>query len=259
MSTLILLKVGGGLISDKKTPQTARPKIISLITEEIKATKATTNFDLVIGTGAGSFGHFTAHEYNLRQGTSTPTQIFGMCKTHAEVAQLNALFVNSLISASAPAFSIAPSAIMQCADGSLSTTNFDTLDYALGHNIIPVLHGDGIPDAVRGMTILSTERILEACLKHLRKNYSRIVVIYLTNELGVLDSNGKLIPELTADASLHVTSTLAHDITGGMLEKVAAARNALSNGATEAYIANGHQKGVLQTILSGAPSGTRIR
>lgn len=259
MNTLILLKVGGGLISDKKTPQTARPNVISLITEEIKAAKTTANFDLVIGTGAGSFGHFTAHEYNLRHGTSTPTQIFGMCKTHAEVAQLNALFVNSLISASVSAFSIAPSAIMECADGSLSTTNFDTLDYTLSHNIIPVLHGDGIPDTVRGMTILSTERILEACLKHLHKNYSRITVIYLTNELGVLDNNGKLIPELTAEASLHITSTLAHDITGGMLEKVAAARNALSSGATEAYIANGHQKGVLQTILSGAPSGTRIR
>lgn len=75
----------------------------------------------------------------------------------------------------------------------------------------------------------------------------------------MLNTNGNLIPELTADASLQVTSTFAHDVTGGMREKVAAARTALTHGATEAYIADGHQKHVLQTILAGHQSGTRIR
>lgn len=256
--TLVLLKIGGGLITVKQTPHTAKPAIIRSLASEISRAKKHYKFDLIAGTGAGSFGHFTAHHYGLRTGAQTPQQFFGVSKTHAEVAHLNKMFVHAMLRRSLPALSIAPSAIMTCRDGQLIKAELGAVQTAVHFGMIPVLHGDCLFDTSRGITILSTERLLEACLIKFRPIYEKIIVVYLTNKKGVLDSSGQVISDLTRDTELSITTTATHDVTGGMAEKITAARNAVDHGADAVYIACGLEKGVLAKLLSGQPTGTKV-
>ena len=58
MSDLMILKLGGSVITDKSTSYaTADEKNIELIANEILKCKKDFNFKLIIVHGAGSFGH----------------------------------------------------------------------------------------------------------------------------------------------------------------------------------------------------------
>lgn len=258
-NTLLLLKVGGGLISVKQNPRTSKPAVMKHLVRELVSAKTHFAFDTIIATGAGSYGHFTAHEFGLREGARTMQQVYGLTKAHAEAAELNSQFVQTLVDALLPALSIAPSSIMTCHDGKLGKTNFASVENCLTVGAIPVLHGDTIFDTTRGVTILSGERVLEACMIHFAKSYEQIIVVYLTNEKGVIDTQGEVLSDLPPEAELHITKVAAHDVTGGMKEKVIHARRAAQFGAQAVYIASGSEKGVLTDILKGnSVKGTRV-
>ena len=60
MKDLILIKIGGSLITDKTKPYTTRPEVIKRIAKEIKEAVSEKDVNLIIGHGAGSFGHQSA-------------------------------------------------------------------------------------------------------------------------------------------------------------------------------------------------------
>jgi isopentenyl phosphate kinase len=62
LSELVLLKLGGSVITDKTRPFTARLDVIERLAAEIKnaLTDRGDDLRLIIGHGAGSFGHEAA-------------------------------------------------------------------------------------------------------------------------------------------------------------------------------------------------------
>ena len=81
-------------------------------------------------------------------------------------------------------------------------------------------------------------------------------LIFLTDVTGVLDSAGRLLPELTTS----VCSRLMADGTakGGMHAKLTAACDALARGVGEVTIAPGAQPGIIQRLLAGEKVGSRL-
>jgi len=61
LATLQFLKFGGSLITDKHQPHTARLDVLSRLSREV-ATAWNPNLpmQLILGNGAGSFGHISA-------------------------------------------------------------------------------------------------------------------------------------------------------------------------------------------------------
>jgi isopentenyl phosphate kinase len=112
-------------------------------------------------------------------------------------------------------------------------------------------------DDVRGGTIFSTEKILQACTDRLRTQYEKVIVLYLLNVDGVLDAEGQLISELKAHDEIAVYHEHDHDVTGGIIGKVASARLAAKT-ADGVYIANGTVPQIVSRILGGEPLGTRV-
>ena len=69
MSELVLLKLGGSVITDKSQPFTAREDTIRRLGREIRqALEDQPNLRLVLGHGSGSFGHVVAQNYRTREG-----------------------------------------------------------------------------------------------------------------------------------------------------------------------------------------------
>lgn len=60
MKKLLLIKLGGSLITDKSRDYTARPQIISRLAREIKFARKTFDSDIIIAHGSGSFAHTPA-------------------------------------------------------------------------------------------------------------------------------------------------------------------------------------------------------
>lgn len=254
---LVAIKLGGGLITDKARPMTTKRITIRRLANEIAAIYKMQNVELLIGTGAGSFGHFTAHKHGLRHGAKTDGQFYGMCVAHNEVRHLNSMIVDALIAKQVPAFAVSPSSIVTCTRGSLGQPYIEPLRLLLGHRCVPIVHGDTILDVEQGTAISSTEQVLNACLAQLKDSYDDISVIYVMNEDGILDEAGNVMTELSAKDKLWIRDLNAHDVTGGIAGKVQFARAALAF-ADNVYVVGGNTPGSIWKTINGEAVGTRI-
>jgi isopentenyl phosphate kinase len=255
--SLAVIKFGGGLITDKTTPFTARTHQIEHMAGELARVRSQLpDTDILLGNGAGSFGHPPAKQYSLRDGAHTAEQFYGMSVTHNGVQQLNTMVVSALIAQKLPAFSLAPSSMLACTDGEVVARNGQPLRQLLTSGCIPVVYGDTLTDTTRGTTIYSTERVLEQCLQELTGKYDDITVVYVMNASGVMDESGAVLPHLSPDYEVQVTQHAGHDVTGGITGKVAAARVATKT-ASRVYII-GPQPGALLAALRHEQVGTQI-
>jgi isopentenyl phosphate kinase len=256
--TLVLIKLGGSLVTDKTKPMTFRHEYVEQIAEDFrKFYGKMQETDFILGNGAGSFGHFPAHEYGLREGVKTRRQQFGIAFTHNAVQKLSGMVAQVFTDKELPVFCLSPSALFTAHDGKIASAHLAPLEGLLAQGIMPLVHGDGMFDDVRGGTIFSTEKILQACTDHLRTQYEKVIVLYLLNVDGVLDAEGQLISELKAHDEIAVYHEHDHDVTGGIIGKVTSARLAAKT-ADGVYIANGTVPQIVSRILGGEPLGTRV-
>jgi isopentenyl phosphate kinase len=155
---LLLLKLGGSLITDKTRPRTARLDVIARLAMEIKAAKTTSrNLKVVMGHGSGSFGHVPAKQYGTRQGVDSDDGWYGFAEVWYQAAALNRIVMDALQHVGLPAIAFPPSAAITAWDGQVADWNLSPLFSALDVGLLPVVFGDVVFDQKRGGTILSTE------------------------------------------------------------------------------------------------------
>jgi isopentenyl phosphate kinase len=225
MHELILLKLGGSLITNKSREATAREGVIRRAAREIKeALEARPNLRLLVGHGSGSFGHFVARRYGLLE--EGPPNWRGYAETGAAAARLNRLLTDIFLAEGVPVVSIQPSASARCRDGELVSMATEPIQLALRHGLVPLVYGDVALDEVRGCTIISTEQIFAYLTHHLEP--ARIILagevegVFTADPLR--DESAQLIPEISRQNFHQVEKMLAGsfgvDVTGGMLTKV---------------------------------------
>jgi isopentenyl phosphate kinase len=88
MEKLILIKLGGSLITDKNRPYTAKPKVISRLAKEIKKA-LNLGFKIIVSHGSGSFGHTLASKYGTAEGIKRKKDIFGLCLVQQDAIDIN--------------------------------------------------------------------------------------------------------------------------------------------------------------------------
>ena len=224
---LVFVKLGGSVITDKTTPETPRPQVISRLAGEIAvALAARPHIGLVLGHGSGSFGHPVAQRYGTHLGVHSPADWRGFAATAAIAARLNRLVADALVAAGVPAWTIQPSASARCRDGELCSLEIGPIEEALAHGLVPLVYGDVALDEVRGGTIISTEQIFAYLARRLHPRW----LIMVGQVDGVFDSDpirdpaARLIPEIAGYNWVQVQASLsgshAADVTGGMLAKV---------------------------------------
>ena len=262
----VFLKLGGSLITDKRTPETARQEIVHQVAAEIaQARTRDRSLRLVLGHGSGSFGHVYGQRYGTRAGVSTPEGWYGFAATADAAARLNRIVVGALLQAGVPAWGIQPGVALRCRDGRVEQGPEETVALALERGLVPVVFGDVALDSVRGGVIASTEEIFEPLVRHLHPQ--RLV---LAGEVdGIYSADPLLHPEaerfavLTPEQAPAFTAGLggSHgvDVTGGMRAKVEQALEMVrTNAGLEIVICSGLRKGALAAALAGEPVGTRI-
>ena len=261
--TLIFLKLGGSLITDKTRLYTPRPEKLDLVAAEIASVlKDNKDLHLVLGHGSGSFGHAAASHYNTHLGVSGTVAWRGFAEVWYQASALNRLVLEALNRAGLPAITLSPVASITARAGKISIWNQFPIQAALSNGLLPVIHGDVAFDEIRGGTILSTEDLFAHLAHQLRPQ--RILLAGL--EAGVwadFPAHKQLLVEMTPGSFAQDASGLGAangtDVTGGMLSKVTVMLSLVEQiPDLEVLIFSGEQSGNLIRALRGENPGTRL-
>jgi isopentenyl phosphate kinase len=263
MDSIIFLKLGGSLITDKTGVEQVRPAILARLAREIKrAQEANADLRLVLGHGSGSFGHVHGAEHGTRQGVRTAEQWAGFSQVSGAASRLNELVIGALLQAGVPALSLQPSASALCEDGVIKELAVGPVQRALEAGLLPVVFGDVAFDSVRGGTIISTEEVMMFLAGTLRPSW-----LLLAGETpGVLDLEGQVVPLISeanlAEIAPALGGSRGTDVTGGMAGKVRSMLDLVhAQPQMQIRIFSGLEPGqVRHTLLTpAAASGTVIR
>lgn len=252
--SLVILKIGGSVITEKGAVSIAREDEIDRISHEIASFKAETDLSdkLILVHGAGSFGHPQALKW-LTEGFDA----HGVSLTHNSVKVLNSKVIDSLVRAGVPALPVHPLSACLLEKGKLAGFQTAQIKLMLDRCIVPVLHGDVVMDSVLGAAVLSGDRIVPYLASDL--NASKIGAG--SNVDGVLDDTGQVIKKITpldfVDMKKHIQGSTATDVTGGMLGKVSEFLELAKKG-TSSRIFNAAKKGMISKFLYGEDVGTLI-
>ncbi|MBC7263948.1 MAG: isopentenyl phosphate kinase family protein [Chloroflexi bacterium] len=224
MTELVFLKLGGSLITDKRRPGVFRRRLTRRLAREVReALKNRPDLQLVLGHGAGSFGHIVAHKYHVQTGV---TNWMGYAETSAMANHLNRLVAGIFLTEGVPVVSVQPSASAQATAGRLVSMAEWPVEELLRHGLVPLVYGDVALDTEWGTTIISTEMIFAYLARALHP--SRIILAGEVNGVFTSDPNkdprAQPIPEISRANAAQVIQVLSGshgvDVTGGMASKV---------------------------------------
>lgn len=241
----VVLKLGGSVITEKDRPETVDDAALDRAAADV----ADADLErLVVVHGGGSFGHpaAAAHGVTETEGTRDADAIRAI---HGAMRELNDAVVGRLAEHGVPAIPIHPlSVAARGQDGALALDPSAPATL-LDEGFVPVLHGDGVAHAGRGVTVLSGDEIVTALARSLDADR----VGLCSTVPGVLDGEGEVLDrvrdyEAVADS---LGGSEATDVTGGMAGKVRALL--ALDGSSFVFDLEG-----LAGFLSGGSPGTRI-
>jgi len=264
MKPLIILKLGGSVITDKSRPFTARHDTIKRLAAEIHAARQERDMDIIIGHGGGSFPHTAATEYQTHKGMINERSGRGITAVHDAAARLNRMMISALIEAGENAISIPPSGSCVTNDDVIEDWPLETMKRALEAGLVPVTYGDVVFDKKKGCTIVSTEKLIN----HISKTFKPEKIIIAGEVDGVFtadpfkDKDAKLIPLITRANFPEIRKFLGGsrgtDVTGGMLDKIEELLKLADKGYSSKII-NATKPGVLKGALLGDSIGTTVK
>ncbi|MDX1997119.1 MAG: isopentenyl phosphate kinase [Thermoanaerobaculia bacterium] len=260
MRGVVLLKLGGSLLTDKSREDTDHPEIISRLAQEIAAALAGPQPPpLVVGHGSGSFGHAAAARSGIAAGLGSSERLRGVVETRERAVELHRRVVAALAEAGALPYSISPSSALVTAAGKGESFFLEPLQRALDAGLLPVVYGDVVMDRAQGAAIASTETVFLA-LADAGLPIARALWAGVTD--GVLDDAGETIAHIRVGASREAEAaagaSAATDVTGGMRHRLAAVLELAVRGV-ESVLFDGRVPGRLGAVLKGeAVPGTRV-
>ncbi len=267
--TLVFLKLGGSLITDKTQAETPRQDVLQELAREVRRAHAEApELRVVLAHGSGSFGHVAGRKHGTREGVAGQAGWQGFAEVSDAAARLNRLVTGVFLANGLPVWSVPPSAGGWCADGQLSRWLPELFVMALERGLLPLTYGDAVLDTARGGTIVSTEELFAWLVPHLHP--TRIVLagtvdgVYSGDPL--VDPHAVQWPEITPVTLPGLRASLggSHgiDVTGGMLTKATEMVQLVGvHPGLEVRIVSGLRRGAVVAALLGRDDagGTVIR
>ncbi len=249
---LVIVKLGGSVITRKREAERLRPKVLSRLAQELAHA---TGPRLIVLHGAGSFGHPGAKRFGLARaplpGERPESRARGAAIVASEVRKLHLAVLRSLVQAGASAVSVPIATHARNRRGELFSLEESPFADALERGGVPVSFGDVVPDEEWGSSILSADTIAVALASRLRADR----VVFVSDVEGVLGGppgrRRSVVPEVTDELAASLAPTpRAHDVTGGIRGKVEAMR-AIARAGTDAGLISGLTDGALLRAIRG--------
>ena len=263
-NNLLVIKLGGSVITFKEKPLTPNYQAIDKIANVIKELKKTCKIILI--HGGGSFGHYWSVKYDMHTVPSAYSDE-GVSKVRESMIKLNSIIVEKFIALDIKPFSIQASSLVF---NNLPCNNriLEIVDMIKDNDLTPITYGDVIYTSSGNFSILSGDSLMKVISKVLNPKLS----IFTTNVDGIYDNviNGNLVSKiiLDKDKSLITNNTfdnkiqfseMMFDVTGGMKRKISESIDIVNLGIP-VYLINGfYPERMLDAVNGNDFIGTTIK
>lgn len=258
---LIILKLGGSIITDKKSeiPKTDLANLEKFSAEIAKGYDPK-KMRLILIHGAGSYGHTIAKRTGLHLGIVRDEQLVDFAEVQRLQNELDCIVTQHLIKHGLPAIPCQASSFMVLNDKRIVRADITAIKHFVDIGMIPVLYGVPAYDMKQKCAVLSGDQIAPYLAKELKAEK----IIHVTNVDGIYDkdpnkfSDAKHIPSINSENFEEIkkalTGSLDTDVSGGMLTKV----SELMNIGVESQIISGLITGNIIKAMKGDNVGTII-
>lgn len=246
---LILIKLGGSVITFKEKPLAANFEAIRSISYALASVK----IPIILIHGGGSFGHYWSVKYNMH---SKPDQYdsHGISIVHESMIALNQIIVNYMIKVGMNPYMILPSVFTS--GRKPIAKKIKELKSIVESSVIPITFGDIVYIENKMYSILSGDALMSILSKILRPSK----VIFTLNVDGIYKDMGKreIIKELKNNNSINFSKVI-QDVTGGMRRKVTEALK-ISDIGIDVLMVNGLKPERIINAITGTDfEGTLVK
>lgn len=261
MNKVVLIKLGGSLITNKSKPFTLQREALVNVVAQIKRAHDE-GLKIIIGHGQGSFAHVPAEKYKTIQGRINDESVYGAAVVEDVACQMNRVVVAEMLKQNIPAVTQQPASTIILGKGEVSGAFLQGVLALLTGGFVPVVYGDVLFNDNGNFTIWSTEKVLNFLALELRGvNFNVEKVIHCGETAGFL-RDGVVVKEITPTTYGEMKSALAKakgfDVTGGMEHKVDMAIDLAKKGIDSYIVGNNHGGNLYRTIVGYDFVGTRI-
>ncbi len=257
---LVVVKLGGSLITDKSKRFSLNAEIIERLGSELAEAIKKSGNDLILVHGGGSYAHPVAREYSVAEGLAGERSLKGFVETSKVVRRLCLDVISNLLRGGLRAISIPASSIFITRSKRISSCNLEPIFSALRTGVVPVTSGDVVFDRDLGFTVLSGDEISSYLAVRLRAR--RLVFAMNVDGVYIRDrATGELriAEEFSRGMKIEPLGIEGEDVTGGIVRKVEEGFSAAEAGV-EVLFVNGLAEGRLRkAILGEAVPGTRLK
>lgn len=229
MRNMILIKLGGSIITNKKKPLAPRRKTI----DGIASMLCKINEPMIIVHGGGSYGHYWSVKYNMHT-KPAKYNIHGVSVVKNSMVELNKIILDSFLKNKLNPYSLPPTGFVS--GNKPITKKIGEMEKIAKTGLIPITFGDALWYGERKSFILSGDKIMTMIAKILKPRLS-IFVLDVDGLYSDLKTK-KLIYELKGQKPQIAKNTM--DVTGGMTRKIQEATN-ISKMGMNVFFVNGNK------------------
>ena len=245
---MILIKLGGSIITNKEKPLSARRKAIDNILNQIKRIRE----PMILVHGGGSYGHYWSVKYDMHT-KPAKYDMRGVSIVKNSMIDLNKIILNSAVKNRINAYCLPPTDFM---NGNKPIKNkILTINEIAKSGLTPVTYGDALWFGKKKSYILSGDVIMTMIGKILKPRLS----IFVLDVDGVYSNtkSKKLIRDFKKEKPIISKNKI--DVTGGMTRKITEATN-MSKSGLKVFFVNGNKpKRILDAVSGKKFEGTIFR
>jgi isopentenyl phosphate kinase len=234
----VIAKLGGSVITDKSKPFSYRSDVVSALSEEI----ASSDENVIVVHGGGSFGHAMAKQHGLTS-ESSESAASGVAQTRGAMYELNRMVCKTMMEFKLNPYPFSPfDAIGRAGKAPLA----QWLRGLLRQGLTPITFGDVVLSQA-GFKILSGDTIVLELARALRPERC----VFAVDVDGVYEENTRVIlPELTPSKIRKLEVPVGDDATGGMKLKLEVAAKVAALGSKVSFV-SGYRRNEFSKALRG--------
>ncbi|MFX0034897.1 MAG: isopentenyl phosphate kinase [Candidatus Hermodarchaeota archaeon] len=185
---IIVLKLGGSLLTDKSIPFKLRDNILNSVVKEIKeCIDLGLIEELVVIHGVGSYGHPPVLKYNLHKGFKSPSQLIPLSETQYIVNNYRNMIAKSFLDLDIPINLMHASSIIVGESMKITDYYFKALRGYLSLGMVPLIGGDMMYDKNMGFSVCGGDQLAVIISREIGAEY----LIFATDVLGIYDKDPK--------------------------------------------------------------------
>ena len=245
---MILIKLGGSVITNKEKPLSVRRKTIEKIAKSLKKIDET----MIIVHGGGSYGHYWSVKYDMHT-KEKKYDLRGVAIVKNSMIELNKIVLDSLLKNKLNPYCFPPSNFIL--GNRPISKKIEEIEKIAKSGLIPVTYGDALWYGQQKTYILSGDKIMTHLAKILKPRLS----IFVLNEDGLYSDlkSKKLIYELRGKRPS--ISENKKDVTGGMVRKIEEASKISKMGINVFFVNGNKPERIVKAVKNRKFEGTLFR